>query len=306
MFYYFITMNSIINETIKKHSPELKPQSIKQFVSCISSVYKTAGGDPSDFKIDWFNNHQMVDAVIEKKSESLHSKRNCYVAISRLFESPQNRYYLEKVNELNKIIMGMNAKNLRNQKQSDNWKTYEDVRKVVDDYRRLTKPYLMAKTVLDPVKLSQLSDFIMLCVVSGYYISPRRSADWINMKIRGDIDKSKDNYIDGNKFVFNNYKTSGAYGKQEVEIPKPLKQILDKYIKKNPHDYLLVSTRGLPYSQVVLTQKLNKIFGDKISTSMLRHIYITHQYEGVDIAKMRQIAEDMGHSVGTALNYIVN
>lgn len=299
-------MNSIISETIKETSPELKPQSIKQFVSCISSVYKSGGGDTDDFQINWFNNHSRVDDVIENKTKSLHSRRNCYVAIARLFKPPNNKYYLDKVNDLNKIIMANTAKNTKTELQQQHWKSFDEVREVVDNYRRLTKPFLMSKTKLDWNMLGQLSDFIMLCVVSGYYVAPRRSADYVNMRIRGDIDKQKDNFIEGNKFVFNNYKTSGSYGRQEVEIPKPLKLILDKYIKKNPTDYLLVSARGQPISQVNMTQKLNKIFGDKISTSMLRHIYLTHMYQGVDIGKMRDIAQDMGHSVSTALNYVVN
>ena len=36
------------------------------------------------------------------------------------------------------------------------------------------------------------------------------------------IDKSKDNYMNKNKLVFNSYKTAKTYGQQELEIPEAL------------------------------------------------------------------------------------
>jgi len=55
-----------------------------------------------------------------------------------------------------------------------------------------------------------------------------------------------------------------------------------------------------------LSQRLNKIFdGLKISTGMLRHIYISSKLKDVPkLQELEQMAHDMGHSVSEALEYI--
>jgi predicted Zn-dependent protease len=54
-----------------------------------------------------------------------------------------------------------------------------------------------------------------------------------------------------------------------------------------------------------ITQMLNVLYGKAISTSMLRHIYLSHLYK--DVPKLEQIAKtahEMGHSVEMALEYV--
>jgi len=126
------------------------------------------------------------------------------------------------------------------------------------------------------------------------------------MKINN-IDKKTDNYIDKNKFVFNTYKTSRFYNKQEVEIPKNLKIILNKFIKLNPYDYLLTDNQGNQLSNVRLGQKLNSIFGDNTSTTLLRHIYITDKFKNApSLIDLQKNAENMGNSIMEQLQYIKN
>jgi integrase len=120
------------------------------------------------------------------------------------------------------------------------------------------------------------------------------------------VDKEKDNYIDKNDFVFNAYKTSkNGSIQQRVPIPKTLKALLNKAIKVNKYDYLLVSTTGEKLSSIIITQRLNKLFGSKTSTSMLRHIYLSNVYKDVPALKeMKELADNMGHDVSTALQYV--
>jgi hypothetical protein len=59
------------------------------------------------------------------------------------------------------------------------------------------------------------------------------------------------------------------------------------------------------FSAQNITRELNTIFGKKISTSMLRHIYLSNLYK--DVPKLNQMirtAEEMGHSVGEAMKYV--
>ena len=50
---------------------------------------------------------------------------------------------------------------------------------------------------------------------------------------------------------------------------------------------------------------LNNFFGKNISSSMLRHIYITHKFGDVDLEKLESTTAAMGNSaVGRTLAYV--
>ena len=124
------------------------------------------------------------------------------------------------------------------------------------------------------------------------------------MKIRN-YDVKIDNYYKANKFYFNKYKTVKTYGLQVLDVPKELNNVLKKWIKINTNDYMIYSSNSNKLSCPQITRILNKIFGKKISTSMLRHIYLTNVYKDVpQINKMENLANEMGHSVSTAMEYI--
>ena len=140
--------------------------------------------------------------------------------------------------------------------------------------------------------------------LSGVIIPPRRSLDYSEMKIRN-YDVKIDNYYKANKFYFNKYKTVKTYGMQILDVPKELNNVLKKWIKINANDYMLYSSNNNKISCPQITRILNKVFGRKISTSMLRHIYLTDVYKNVpQLSKMEILADEMGHSVSTAMEYI--
>ena len=90
-----------------------------------------------------------------------------------------------------------------------------------------------------------------------------------------------------------------------MEVPKQLNDLLKKWIKINEREYMLYSSNGNKINPPQITRILNKIFGKKISTSMLRHIYLSDVYKDIpEINKTENLASDMGHSVSTAMEYI--
>jgi hypothetical protein len=113
----------------------------------------------------------------------------------------------------------------------------------------------------------------------------------VNFKIKN-IDKGHDNFINKNFFVFNSYKTAKTYGQQQVEIPKELKTILNKWIKINPTEFLLFDISYKPLSNVKLNQRLNKLFGKKVGVNMMRKSYLSDKY-GDLIDKKNELAIDM-------------
>jgi len=95
----------------------------------------------------------------------------------------------------------------------------------------------------------QIQDLIIVAVLGGLFIPPRRNLDYCCFKLKN-INNDNDNYIDKNQFVFNTYKTAKFYKQQRVDIPKDLKTILTKWIKINPTDYLLFDTNQNPLTSV--------------------------------------------------------
>jgi hypothetical protein len=80
--------------------------------------------------------------------------------------------------------------------------------------------------------------------------------------------------------------------------------IKGKITKKFQPVPFLVFDDGKPLDQVnSITRVLNKVFGKKVGSSMLRHIYVSGKYGDVN-EEQKKDAEMMGHSVDMARDYI--
>jgi integrase len=159
------------------------------------------------------------------------------------------------------------------------------------------------RTVSD---LLAISDMVMLALLSGIYIPPRRALDFTAFKIN-DINADTDNYINKNELVFNTYKTSKTYGRQEVTIPPALKSILTKYIKINPTSFLFFDSKFKPLTSVTMNQRLNRVFGGrKIAINSLRHSYLTSKYTNLSVEQKRMSADmqQMGSSPAMLDTYV--
>ena len=148
--------------------------------------------------------------------------------------------------------------------------------------------------------LQQIQNYIIICLLGGVYVPPRRSTDYCLMKIRN-YSKEEDNYFEKNQLVFNKYKTAKTYKQQTLTVPPELKSILNKWIKVNPTDFLLFDNNNAPLTNVKMTQRLNKIFGKKSSVNSLRHSYLTTKFGSqIEIQKeMNDTAKSMGTSSST-------
>jgi hypothetical protein len=149
---------------------------------------------------------------------------------------------------------------------------------------------------------------------------PRRSIDYIKMQVKKkiidkDIPELKINTLDmfNKRFIFNTYKTKSTYKTQMVEINNELMEIIKLYLKFHPNKNelitgnvnLIVNFDGSPFtSSSTLTKRFNKIFGSKISTAMLRKIYLTSKYKNV-MNNLKEDAFEMGTSENTIKNHYV-
>ena len=108
------------------------------------------------------------------------------------------------------------------------------------------------------------------------------------------------------RFVFNDYKTSGKYGKQVIRVPLPLQRIIAPHIRMGQP--LISKLQHEEYTDAQFSDKIRRItkreLGVKYSVNDFRHAFITQflARNPTTDARMR-IASLMGNSMGEQLTY---
>lgn len=273
---------------IKEKRPKLSNSSIKTYTSTLNNLYKKIYDDEElDINkiVDKLSNTDKVIKYIKDVKPTV--RKSILSALVVISESPKYReLMLEDITTYNKE----EAKQTKTDKQNDNWVDKDEMEALLDIYGEMAK-FLYKKKSLTSKEQQSLQDYIILVLYSGKYIPPRRSKDYVDFKIKN-IDKETDNYIDGNKLIFNSYKTAKTYGQQEVKIDRKLKAILTKWIKNNDTEYLLFDGNNNKLSNVKLNQRLNKLFNKKAGVNQMRKTFLSDKYSDM-IDKKNELTEDM-------------
>lgn len=208
----------------------------------------------------------------------------------------------------------------KTEKEEQNWISWDEVQKVRSDLLNEVSAFANNKNITAE-QYEKLLAYLILCLYT--YIQPRRNQDYQEMfVVRQWNDKmpTEHNYLDLNKqqFIFNKYKTAKSSGQQIIEIPdtdeNPLKEAIVMYLKHNAHYKasknkatefrFLTKADGTPLSAVnAITRILNKLFGRKVGSSMLRHSYLSNKYGSV-LEELQEDAGAMAHSVEVQRTYI--
>jgi hypothetical protein len=201
------------------------------------------------------------------------------------------------------------------QKQKENWMSWKEVEQLHKDLETTMKS-LGKKKTLTPSE----SELLLRGMILSLYVlvPPRRNQDYLKMMVVKSFtdDLPKDcNYLDlaGKRFIFASYKTSKKYGTQEVSVPPELGEVVDAYLKhhapfkqgkgKHPVPFL-VHGSGDPLTAVnAITRVLNRIFGKKVGSSMLRHIYLTDKYGKIN-DEQKEDSHAMAHSLSEQRAYV--
>jgi integrase len=277
-------MTEVIKELIIKNKPNITKSSVNTYYSILKNLYINIFKDDK-FDMDKFDN---ADKILSSLKDLEPNKRKTILAA--LVVITDNKKYRDQMMKDIEEYKSNESKQLKNDKQVDSW---VDTSEIDDVYNKMLKNVniLYKKQDLSMTDLQDIQNFIILCVLSGKFIPPRRSKDYVDFKIK-DIDQDKDNYISKKSMVFNSYKTAKTYQRQELPIPQDLMKILNKWIKINPTEYLLFDSNGNKLTNVKLTQRLNKIFGKKASVNQMRHTYLSNKYQDT-IQLNKDMAEDM-------------
>ena len=273
----------------------LKDSSKKLYLSQLTKL--NDGKEPTNYK--FLQDTEGIEKKLEKYS--VNSKRTFYIAIVSFLPEKNKirKFYFDKMMEINKATRDNTDKS---DKQKENWLSQEEVKEVWEKLRADTEP-LMAKQKNTADETKQIHSYVIL---SLYVLQPpRRSLDYTQMIVVPKYDENLDkayNYLSlkDKTFYFNNYKTNKTYKTQTIPINDELFTLLKKYRKTG----LLLQNNEKALTSPQMTLILNKVFGKKISVSMLRNIYMTSKY-GDESNALKQDAHDLGTSVNVAQsNYI--
>ena len=320
-----LIVNAIKNNKIAKQKPqtEPKPSSIKIYKEQLKKLYSIVNTETditmngiSKIITNFIDIKKMLD-----KSESDYSdntKKNYINNVLNiiLYITDIDKYHKLKSAKLDKItnaiflywqelVDRVNNKNLENTKDPKTHIDAEEFSKVIKNMRKN-----IDKNEIDK---NTLQDFILLLLYEGKYIPPLRN-NYASLFITEPQDSllSSENYLickDGkNEILINSDKVDKKLGSITYKINKS--SILNKYLNKlieirksEDKDYLLENADGERMSCNSLTKHLQKIFklhfNKKLSSSNLRHIYISNLSPTLTNKKLDKIATSMRHSLTT-------
>jgi len=291
-----------LTEVLKKKRPNLSDGSLKTYKSILTNIYRKVYPDDDEIKLDKFDN---VDAFMGHLKDIAFSKRKTTLAALVVITGNKdyNKQMMSDIGEYNDAQL-LQKKDGKFEENMIATSEVEGILKKLETDAKLV--YKKAK--LEMGDFQKIQNYILLCLTGGIYQPPRRSLDW-KMKVKN-YDAENDNYIDLKKkvFVFNNYKTAKFHGSQTEPIAKPLLTILKKWVSILPEDmeYLLFDNKGSVLTPSQITHRLNIIFDKKISTSMLRHIFLTSKFANVNLKDLTDTASAMGNTPLQALKYVKN
>jgi len=302
----------------KLKNKNLSESSIKLY---IRNLEKLNGGELKDFK--FLSKPDKVVEVLQGYKDN--TKRSILISIvSILGCCPEDKkivklrktYYdlmLKKNDEIKEATTDEPT-----EEQKKNWISWDDVKNRFNELKEVVDTYKELKTLTE----HQWNDMLYYMILALYvHQQPRRNKDYqymnvifkYNDKLPNDV-----NYLSfsDDEFIFNVYKTSKKYGQKKEKYNDELKQCIDYYLKYHPkikghikkttNTPFLVSYNGNPLSQVnSMTKIFNKIFGKKISSSALRHIFLSDKYGDV-VKEMKKDSDAMGHSSAQQKEYIKN
>ena len=260
-----------LKQLLIEKRPNLSKTSLITYNSILRSLYKKVF---NSIDIDPSKYNETEPILSYLKDLEPNKRKTILAALVVISDKKEYRdVMIEDIKEYNKEI----AKQEKTKAQEDSWIDKDDVDKLLSDHEKTAK-LLYKKSKLSPSDYQDIQNYIILCLLGGKYIPPRRALDYCAFKVKN-IDKKTDNYKTTRDLIFNTYKTAKTYGKQTLPIPSPLKTILNKWVKINPTDYLLFDSSFNKLSNVKLNQRLNKLFGKKVSVNQLRHTYLTDKYQ---------------------------
>lgn len=303
----------------------IKPNSLNAYVISISKLHKATEGDGEFKNLDFLKDTKEIKEFLS--SLKLSTQKNYLASIIVSLDAMNTKgKYDDLIKEYREILDDTHNKYVedyengeKSESQKKNWASMKELKKVMAMYLRdIKERELFSKEELNKKQMALMQKWVIANLFLNEENPPTR-LDYSPMEIisKGEYDKldeeerKENNYLvvlsRNNKFFsFNEYKTSGKYGENQVKVGKKLNSVLNIWLKYNKTDSLLLNSQGKPMSANGLGKEIKKVFeptGKNISVNMLRHIFISEKYPKEKLDEKSQDAKKMGHSVDMQEKY---
>jgi len=296
----------------KQYNPSLKDITIKNYIGRLNILFKAVKTAKAIRSLR-FLYLDVGDVVkfIDTNYTNPESKSSyfsvAYQTLDLLIKKASNKKIVEAREVYYKMAMKqreiLNCKtkdNIASEKQNKNYVKYE---KLLEYAKTINNPMLKFIAIFHlyfPLR-NELRTIKLITVAKWDKLSntAKKDDNWI--------------IIDDNKYtmILNKYKTDNIYGEKVIELDKKdvktaLKNHISTYPTFDDNPYLLYGVKGNPLTTPNYTKYVAKAFkglGKQITSTILRHIVITHQC-GKETAEMKKNADIACHSVSTHMNYV--
>lgn len=314
---------------IREFKPELKDNSVKQYVmnlKTLSSIFKS---DNYKYLDDPQNVIEKLNTTINPKTSELYNfltKRNILNAVIVFLQAlgdhaARIEEYIDERDKYNKEYVKQQQKGTKSDHQKENWVELEELYKMLNTMNDEIKPIKKANMEWKDMSKAQRNLIQAYTIFSIYVRMPMRNdvagMESISKREYNKLtekDKEDNNYLVVERtdlwFVLNEYKTVKKYKEKKLLIKDPiLKRTLRYYLKQKGHGQLFTTAvEGNPLTRNALTKLLirtsEKYLNKKIGTTMLRHIYVSDKY-GDTKKELKEDNNVMGHSKDTMFNVYV-
>jgi len=289
-------------------------KTIKMYISNINKLYKLLGNEEEMEDLDWLTDvEKITDILSDKHFTTLRNYLNSIIVSLQVTEYPQEliKEYQSIRDEFNDKYIKENSTGVISAKQEENFASMDEINGVIKEMKEEIDSKKLFRKDISPKEKALVQMYVIISILTQYpFRNDLAGMKLIKKKAFNNLsmdEKKKNNYLlqDKNDFYFilNEYKTQAKYGEKKIKVEKNnLPSLLRKYIPLLDSEYLFVSSTGKPFSRNALTQILSKTFekylGKKISTTLLRKIYMSSKYQGTK-EEMEKDAEILGHDVGT-------
>jgi len=299
----------------------LRSSSLNAYASNINKLHKLMFNKEIE-NLDFLKNKKKVMDTIDNKKLSTRKTYLASIVVTLMaFDKDKDliKYYRDEMEDLAKRFNTEMQEQKKSETQDKNWVSLTTLRKVMRKYRNeLNEKEIFKK---NPDELSNKEfELLQKWIVASLYIlddNPPLRNDYIMKTISNndysklsESQKKETNYLviksrNNKSFSLGDYKTSGKYGTKLIPVGKKLNSALNIWLKFNKSGHLLLNSRKEPMTANGLTKFLQKTFaptGKNISSSLIRHIFISEKFPAVNKEK-EAVADAMGHSVAQQTLY---
>ena len=303
-------------------SRNIKENSLRAYMISLRKLHEKLDSKDDFDSIDKWLCGKNIEKIINLLGEmKITTRKNYLAAVIVALTTDKDKYEeeLKEYREYLAIIVEEYNKQMKSQtksdKQEENWVTMDELKDVVADYKKQIRKMDLVNTEMWSNK--EFNIYQMYLVGLLYTELPPVRLDYSNMLLITEKDykklKEKDkNYlvlVSRNKkyFSLGSYKTEEKYGVHIIQIPPVINTTINKFLQHNTSGFFLVNTQRNVLSDNALTKLLNRVFaptGKKISSTMIRHIYLSEKYDARN-GEMEKDSKALMHSVATQQNIYV-